>query len=119
MNIREAMRKPPKSPPQLLSIPNREAVLAAFKRAQTYPLDLIAIELETHQSLHGNGYKLVAFVRDGALNAQHIMPAGEISERQLLGAAEILAQTLSMGARRKLGAPDGRGRAERSVQFGQ
>lgn len=113
------MRKPARSAPQLLSIPNREAVIAAFKRAQTYPLDLIAIELETHQSLiSGDGYKLVAFVRDGALNAQHIMPTGEITERQLLGAAEILAQTLSVGARRKLGAPHGRRGVERSVQFG-
>jgi|SRR6185436_7137753 len=112
MNIREAMRKPARSAPQLLSIPNREAVLAAFRRAQTYPLDLIAIELETHQSLaSGSCYKLVAFVRDHGLNAQHIMPGGDVpDERQLLGAAEILAQALSVAARRRYGEQDGRRR---------
>lgn len=113
MNIREACRKPARSAPQLLSIPNRGEVLAAFKRAQTFPLDLIAIELETHQSLaHGDGYKLVAFVRNSGLNAQHIMPGGDPpSERQIIGAVEILAQALSAAARRRYGEQDGRGRA--------
>jgi hypothetical protein len=102
MNIREAMRKPRKTAPQLLSIPNRDEVLAAFKRAQTFPLDLISIEFETHPSVAGDCYKLVAFVRNPSLNAQHIMPSGDMpSERQLIGAAEVLAQSLSIGARRK------------------
>lgn len=114
------MRKPPRSAPQLLSIPNREAVIAAFKRAATYPMDLIAIELETHQSqMLGNGYKLVAFIRQDALNNQHIIPGDTPpTERRLIGAAEVMAQSMSNTLRKKYGAQNGRGGVERSVQFG-
>jgi len=103
----------------LLSIPNREAVIAAFKRACTADMTLLDIELETHQSLvHGDGYKLVAFIKEHRLNAQHIMPGGRIPDQcDLQHAAMMLAQTLSIGIRRK-GAQNGRGGTERSVQFG-
>lgn len=91
-------------------------MLAAFKRAQTWPLDLIDIELETHQSVMlGDGYKVVAFVRDCGLNAQHILPGDHFpTDRQLIGAAEVLAQHLSMEMRRRQ--PYGRERATGGLQ---
>lgn len=116
MNIREAIRKPPRSAPQLLCLPNRDAVLAAFRRAQTYPLDLIDIELETHHSItYGHSYKLVAFIRQDRLHAQHMLM--DPTPRSLIGGAEILAQTLSMTMRRRY--PDGYERAPRGVQLRQ
>lgn len=108
------MRKPPRSAPQLLSIPNREAVIAAFKRACTADMVLLDIELETHQSLaHGSGYKLVAFIKEHKLNAQHIMPGVRPpDDHDLQQAAVMLAQTLSIGMRRKEAEKqNGRGRA--------
>lgn len=114
MNIREASRKPPRSAPQLLSIPNRDAVIAAFKRACTADMTLLDIELETHQSLaHGPGYKLVAFIKEHKLNAQHMMPGGRLpDEHDLQQAATMLAQSLSIGMRRKAAEREnGRGRA--------
>lgn len=82
-------------------------------------MTLLDIELETHQSLaQGSGYKLVAFIREHKLNAQHIMPGGRIPDQtDLFQAATMLAQTLSIGIRRKE-AESGRRGAERSVQFG-
>ena len=100
MNLRNALRKPRRQDPQLLVIPNRDAVLAAFNRAQTYPLDLIAIELERSTMFGKPGFLLIAFTRNCGLNAQHFMPGDEVNPKLLVDGAGLMAQTLSAGARR-------------------
>lgn len=88
--------------PQLLVIPNHADVVAAFKRACNAPVDLIAIELERNEKATGDVLQLFAYVAGFKGQLCHEMPGEHADPKKLIGAAEVLAQTASMVARRAI-----------------
>lgn len=88
----------------MLVIPNYDAVVAAFKRALTFDIKLVAIELERSETQRfGSVVELVAFTRNPALTIRHLMGTDDPVPARLIGAAEVLAQTASVAGRRKMG----------------
>lgn len=100
--MRNALRKPPRAAPSLLTIPNRDRVIGIFERACLEQHTLIAIELERRQTLtYGEIAALSVFARElGKAKIEHIMPS-EFTQQQLEGGAQILGQTLAMVIRRR------------------
>lgn len=89
-----ASRKPPKPAqgPQLLIIPNRETVLAEFRRCAPIA-DLINIELERGMSsTSGPILNLCAFIRDPPLNLVHVIYSRDIKEHDIMVGTRSLAQ---------------------------
>src|SRR6266576_2558795 len=101
MDIRTACRRPARSAPQLLSIPNRADVERAFRRT-CGPVKMIAIELERgHTQTFGDTLELFVFTREPNLTINHVMPGRQINMGALIAAAEILGQTAALQARRR------------------
>lgn len=99
--------RPPRTPPRLLTLPNRDEVMKAFHRSCPVPVGLLDIELERVASIHGDRLMLTAFVtKPRWLNHQHQLSSAD--PKALIGAAEILGQTAALHMRRA-GASNGRG----------
>lgn len=100
-------RKPPRSAPQLLVIPERDRIERVLRGACRGDLNLIALELERNQTLqYGEVNVLAAFVRKPGytsgpgLTIRHVMPAGEVTVGMLAAAAEALAATINLNFKR-------------------
>jgi hypothetical protein len=105
--MRNANRKPPRSAPQLLVIPDRDRIERVLRGACRGDLNLIALELERNQTLQfGEVNVLVAFVRKPGMVSgpgiavRHMMPAGDVTAGMLGSAAEALAATINLNFKR-------------------
>lgn len=99
------LRKPPRKPPQLLALPERERVERALRAASRGPLEVVALELERNESFeHGEVLEFVAVVlfppdpagpgKSRRLTLRHVMPGGAPNMREIIGGAEAIGQAI-------------------------
>lgn len=100
-------RRPPRSAPQLLVLPERDRVERALRPALAKDADIIALELERNRTLaDGEVLELVVVVRfpypdnKKRLTVRHVMPGGRPDMRELISGAEALGQMVAMRFRR-------------------